>query len=614
MPRLGGGPTVQPLLIAISALLVLGMAAQWIAWRLGLPSILLLLVFGYFSGEQWLDLGIDRLLRPELLSVVVSASVAVILFEGGLSLRLGELRQHGRVTLRLVTVGALVTWALSTLAAHFLAGFRWDAALLLGAIVIVSGPTVVLPLLRLINPQGRVGSILKWEGIGIDPVGALLAVLVFEGLGEGVGAATGHGALGILKTVVFGGLGGLAGGWALVQMLRRYWIPDHLHNPVSLTLIVGVFALSNAIQHESGLLAVTIMGMVAGNQASVSVRHILEFKENLRVLLISGLFLLLASQLTTDDLASLDAGAFVFLGALILVVRPLAVLAATWGSRLDTKERIFLAWLCPRGIVAAAVASVFAQGLIGTGHPDGARLVPITFLVIVGTVVVYGLTARPLARKLGLALADPQGVLFIGAHEWAREIASALQKEGVPVLLVDANRRNVTKARLAELPAYHGDALDEEVDELTAFSQLGRVLALTPNDEVNTLVAMHYVHAFGRSEVYQLVKDTVPAKGTASETAAPARDFRGRRLFAEDADYYDLAARVARGRITVATLSDQFDFARFLETHGERALPLFAIAPNGSVSVATPSMPLEPGPGTKLVAIVEAAPEEEPAS
>lgn len=595
---------MQSLLLGLAALLVLGMAAQWIAWRLGLPSILLLLVFGFLAGSEWLDLGVYELFegRDDLLFAIVSASVAVILFEGGLSLRLEDLRRHGRVTLRLVSLGALVTWGLGALAAHGLAGLGWPMALLLGALLTVSGPTVVLPLLRQIKPRGRVASVLKWEGIAIDPIGAVLAVLVFEGLElPGLQQATGHGLVGLGKTLLIGGGGGLLGGWALVQMLKRYWVPDYLHNPVTLAMVVGVFALTNAGQHESGLLAVTVMGVVAANQASVSVRHILEFKENLRVLLISGLFILLASRLRAADLQQLDLGSVAFLFALILVVRPLAVLVSARGSRLDRAERIFLAWLCPRGIVAAAVASVFALKLDPGAHPDALRLVPLTFLVIVGTVVVYGLTAGALARRLALSVRNPQGVLFVGAHSWARDMAAALKNEGVPVFLVDSNRRNVAAARMAELPVRHGSALEEHPHEFLDLTGMGRVLAMTPNDELNTFVAVHYLHQFGRREVYQLAPDTVPAKGKA--TAPP--ELHGRWLFAEQADYYHLSARFARGKVKVTSLTAQFDYASFQEVHGERALPLFTIAPDGTVAVIAADQHVKPPPGHRVVAIVE---------
>ncbi|MDA1194928.1 MAG: cation:proton antiporter [Planctomycetota bacterium] len=590
-------------LAVLAALLAVGIGAQWIAWRVRVPAIILLLGCGFVFGKDRLDLGLHALFSDELLFPIVSASVALILFEGGLSLRLADLRKHGRTVMRLITVGAVVTWILSTLAAHWIVGLPWNISVLLGAILIVSGPTVVLPLLRHIGPRGKTGPILTWEGIAIDPVGAVLAVLVYEGFALGGSAATGHWIMGLAKTVIIGGGLGALGGWALVQMLRRYWVPDQLQIPVTLALVVGAFALSNYAQHESGLLTVTVMGVWAAN-SGVSVRHILEFKEHLRVLLISCLFLLLASRLGNTELRSFDASWLIFLGVLLVVVRPISVWISTRGSDLTREEKLFLAWMCPRGIVAAAVASVFGLELAAAGVKGAETLVPLTFLVIVGTVVIYGFTAGPLARRLGLAVPNPQGLLLVGAHAWARTIAAILQKEGVTVALVDLNRANVLAARLAGLKAHNANVLDgHEVEELELFG-IGRVLALTPNDEVNKLVVLHLAHTFGRSNTFRLPRDTVPSK----EKPADAGPQHGRQLFAPTADFFELSARFGRGGLRVTTLSETFDFAAFLAEHGERALPLFVLEPSGTLTIATPEIPLAPGPGARVVALVDKEP------
>ena len=590
-------------MVAIAMLLFLGMAAQWVAWRVRVPAIILLLLVGFACGEDRFDVGIAGLLAPDLLSAVVSISVAIILFEGGLSLRMADLKQHGRVVTRLITVGALVTWALSTAAAVLIIGLPFKVALLLGAILIVSGPTVVLPMLRHINPRGRTGPILTWEGIAIDPVGAVLAVLVFEGFGLAGTAATGHALIGLLKTVVIGGGLGAFGGWALVKLLKHYILPDHLQIPAAVGMVVGIFVLSNWGQHESGLLAVTVMGVWAAN-SGVSVSHILEFKEHLRVLLISSLFILLASQLGNEDIGQFDFTWLLFLAALLFIVRPATVWVSTMGSKLSRNERIFLAWMCPRGIVAAAVASVF--GLALKGQVEGAELlVPLTFMVIVGTVVVYGLTAGPLARRLGLAIPNPQGVLMIGAHAWARDMAKAMQQEGIQVRLVDVNRRNVMAARMAEIPVTRANVLDGHAAEELDLFGIGRVFALTQNDEVNTLVALRFAHRFGRSRTYRLPTDTVPSKQKPQEKEGAQEG--GRLLFGPNADYFDLSARFGRGRIRVTTLSEAFDYEAFLAAHGDHALPLFSIDAEKRLTVATVDKPLAPKPGEKVVALVDDA-------
>ena len=401
-------------LIGLTAIIVLGVGAQWLAWRLKLPAIIALLVVGVLAGP------VSGFLRPdelfgEVLFPIISLAVALILFEGGLSLRLRDLKEIGAVMRNLMTLGVLFTWLLSALAAHYLADLQWGLSALLGALLVVTGPTVIIPLLKHVRPRGAAGLIAKWEGIVNDPIGAILAVLVFEALlVGGEGGILAHGLRGLLAAAVAGLLCGLAGALVVYMVLKHRWAPDYLQNPVALMAVLAAFAASNTMSHESGLLAVTVMGIALANQKRVAVQHIVEFKENLRVLLISSLFILLASRLQVGDLVQLDLGSLLFVGALIVFVRPISVWLSTIGMGLTWRERTFLAWMAPRGIVAAAVSAVFAIDLVAAGYADAARLAPLTFLVIVATVAVYGLTAAPLARALGLAESAPQGVVVLG--------------------------------------------------------------------------------------------------------------------------------------------------------------------------------------------------------
>ncbi len=588
------------LLIGLAALLGLGTAAQWLAWRLRVPSILLLLPFGFFAGTAYTGLVDPTFLLGDLLFPIVSASVGILLFEGGLSLRFKDLKQHGKVVVRLVTLGALLTWGLGALAAYGLLDVSLNIAGLIGAVLIVSGPTVVMPLLRHIKPSGPTGAILKWEGIVIDPIGAVVALLVFEGI-------LGHDATdtlyGIWRTLlagtVFGGLGALL----VREMLRRYWVPDHLHVPFVLGLVLGAFTAANTMQHESGLLATTFMGILLANQKKVSVKHILEFKENLSVLLVSSLFILLAAQLSPDQLRVIGVGAFLFLGVLVLIARPLVVAVCAWRSELSLKDKTLLAWLYPRGIVAAAVASVFAFRLKEAGIAGHDLIVPITFLVIVGSVVLYGLTAGPLAKRLGLSTPNPQGVMLIGAQGWAREIATALKELDVPILMVDSNRHNARQARLLGLNTYTGNALSEFAEDNLDLAGIGRVLALTPNDEVNSLVCLRFLHVFGRQEVYKLVTQRADV-----ETEKASTD-TGRALFAEDATYKALRERFSRGATIRATkLTEQFGFDEFRAEHGLTTWLLFSVGEKGTVRINALDQPLEPKVGQTLVAVVEPSP------
>jgi len=594
----------QYLLIAIAAIITLGIAAEWIAWRVGLPSILVLLLFGLVAGPFTGLLDPDTVFG-DLLFPVVSVSVAVILFEGGTSLRLQELRQVGRVVTSLVTLGALVTWALATAAAHFVLGMALEPALLLGAILVVTGPTVIVPLLRQMRPSPQVGNTLKWEGILIDPVGAVLAVLVFEVLlAGGFEVAWSVGTLGLLKTIVIGLVLAAAGAGLMIWVLDRRWVPEFLQSPLSLTLVVAAFAASNSLQPESGLLTVTLMGMVMANQKSVNVRHIIEFKENLRVLLISSLFIILAARLEMADLRAVGLREVAFVGLLIFVVRPVAVGLSTLGSDLGWRERAVLGWVAPRGIVAAAVSSLFALELAQHGYAGAGQLASVTFLVIIATVMVYGFTSAPLARRLGVAQPAPQGVLFVGAHPWARQIARKLQQLGFQVLLADTNRRNIMQARLAGLPNYHGSSLTEGALDQIDLDGIGNLLALTANDEVNALSGLSFSEVLGSDSVFQLPPEDLQ---TAPDETRVGSHLRGRFLFQADAGYWRMTARFDAGAVVNTTkLTEAFGYAEFLREYPE-AIPLFVVD-GGKLTVVTVGAGLVPQAGQTLVAIVSGSP------
>lgn len=503
--------TSELAILSLTGILVLGIAAQWLAWRAHLPAILLLLLVGLAVGPgARAAFGPDTpflnpdLLLGHLLNPLVSLAVCVILYEGGLTLKLREIKQTGGVVRNLVTVGVLVTWILSSLLAHLLLGFSFKRALLVGSILVVTGPTVIGPLLHHVRPRGAVASVLKWEGIVIDPIGALLAVLVYEAIHV-------HGSPGlILKSIVvtalLGTVLGVLGARLLVFAIDRHLIPNVLDNAASLALVMGLFTLSNEIQEESGLLTATVMGIALANQRTAPVRHLVEFKENLRVLLISSLFVVLAAKLEWRHLQELSRpGSIEFVILLILVVRPVSAWISTARSTLTRAERLYVAFLAPRGIVAAAVASQLALTL-GSGDapdPDAERLVAVTFLVIIATVLFYGLTAAPIAYRLGLADRNPQGVLIVGAHPWARELAKTIKEFGFRALLLDINAQNVAEARAMGLEADQANALSDHVLEDLDLGGIGRAVALTGNDETNTLVGEHLLELFGRSEVYR---------------------------------------------------------------------------------------------------------------
>lgn len=592
---------MDDLLVQSAAIIGLGVGAQWLAWRLKVPSILLLLTIGFLAGPVAGLLDPDALMG-DMLMPIVSISVALILFEGGLTLRLEEIKVTGATLWLLVSLGAAVTWILAALSGHYIANLSWPVAVLLGSILVVTGPTVIGPMLRHIRPSGKVASILKWEGIVIDPIGAVLAVLVFEVLihgGHG-SSATGIVLTGVVRTLLVGGIVGGAASWFMIVLLRRHWVPDFLQNAVALAMVVVAFALSNRLQEESGLLTATVMGFLLANQKSVVVHHVIEFKENLRVLLLSSLFVLLAARLDMEQIRAIDLGAVLFVLSLIFVVRPLSVLASTMRSSLSWKERIFLSWMAPRGIVAASIASVFAASMLEAGYEDAAGMVPLTFLVIAVTVLVYGTTSGLLARKLGIATPDPQGLVIAGAHPLACRIAEALKEYKIPSVLIDSNFRNVTAARQQGLRAHFGDLLaTHTVDDLN-LAEMGRLVAMTPNDQVNCLSALHFAEVFGRQGVFQL------SLGKGGMSSSFPSHLRGRYVFGKDVTYDLLYGMLNRSADIRATrISSEFSVEDFKSAHGKRAVPMFTLTESGKLNVIADGDTLKADPGTRIISLIE---------
>jgi NhaP-type Na+/H+ or K+/H+ antiporter len=599
-------------LIALAGIGVVGIVCQWLAWWVKLPAILFLLLAGILAGPVggWLN---PDTLFGDLLLPLVSLAVGVILFEGSLTLRLDEIRGLERVVQRLVSVGLLVTWLVTALATRWLLGLSWELAFLFGAVTVVTGPTVIVPMLRTVRPTAHVSNILRWEGIVIDPVGALLAVLVFEFLVSGQGAdALGHSLLVFLKILLVGSLLGAAAGQALGMALRHHWLPEYLHNVATLALVFGVFALSQQLEEESGLLAVTVMGMWLANMPRVPVDDILDFKESLSVFLISGLFIVLAARMDLGQVASLGWGALGVLAFMQFLARPLKVAVATAGTDLSWRERALLAWIAPRGIVAAAVASLFALRLSESGLARAELLVPLTFLVILGTVGLQSATARPLARWLGVAEPEPRGFLLVGANPVARAVAAGLQRCGYSVLLADTQWEPIREARMQGFATYFGNPVSEHADRHLDLVGLGRLLALSPRSESNTMAALRYRPEFGAGNVFMLGarEDRLGEPGRLSRTHSPPA---GMRLFGREVTYGHLAAMLVRGaEVHDTRISDSFDFDDYYRRYGKRAVPLFALDPRGHLRPFTADTPPQPRAGWRVVALIEPEPEPQP--
>jgi len=590
----------QTPLMELGSIIVLGIAAQWLAWRLKLPSILLLMVFGFIAGPVTGFLHPDQLLG-QLFSPFISISLALILFEGGLGLKIADLTGTGRVVRNLLTVGVLSTWIIVSCAAYFILGLGMLLSVLLGSILVVTGPTVVIPLILYVRPLGRVGPIVKWEGIMNDPIGAILAIIVLEGiLASGLQEAAMTAALRFLSTIFVGCCFGFFGAFALIKVIRDYWAPDRLLEVLSLMFVALIFMASEFFQEESGLLAVTLMGVVLANQKKIAIKPIIEFKENLRTLLISVLFIVLVSGLQLDYLKYIDAKSVLFLGSLIFIARPISVLLSTRQSNLSWQEKAFIAWMAPRGIVAAAVSSIFSFYLADQGVLQAEMLAPITFFVVAGTVTIYSLTARPLAMSLGLASRGQKGFLIVGAHSWARNIASVLKDQGFPILLVDTNYKEITEAYDEGFRTHHGSIISESILDEMDISELGYLIALTPDDTINSLAAIRFEDVFGRKNVYQIRTEISGFRGI--EATSPMH-LRGRLLFSAQLTFAYIDSSFKSGAsLVINEFTENYRYDPSKPINEANSMPLMLLSGKSVQFFSDDSSPV-PSAGQKLVSI-----------
>lgn len=540
-----GESTIGPTLALIVGA---GMFAQWVAWRTQIPGIIALLVAGLTLGPVTGLLEPDELLGDTLFPLV-SLSVALILFEGGLDLPPRELRNTGTTVRRLISIGAIVSGVVGWYSAREIFGLSDQVAVVLAAVLVVTGPTVVGPLLRFVRPAGTTGPILRAEGVLIDPIGATAALVCFEVVLTNETNEAVLTLVGIVGLTLLAGVGfGLATAFLLDTALRRFLIPDQLAVPMTFAFVVASYVAPNEIQEGSGLLAVTVVGIYLARRDSSTIRSVLEFNESIRTLLISVLFILLAARIEADALRDVALPSLAFIAVLVLIGRPLTVLVSTVRTVLSWRERAFLMAMAPRGIVAAAVSAIFAIRLEEEGVEGAEKIVPIVFLVIIGTIVIYGFISGPAARILGLAEARANGVLIVGSHASAREIAGELKSREVKTLLIDTDPYNVTRAISKGLTARRMSALAEGATESLDLRGIGRLLAITSNDEVNALSTGRFARVFGRREVFQLA----PGKHRAGQTAVP-EEYLGRIIGIDGLTYTTLDERARQGWKVVGT-------------------------------------------------------------
>ncbi|MDH5358790.1 MAG: cation:proton antiporter [Gammaproteobacteria bacterium] len=594
----------QHSIIALSMIGVIATLCQWFAWWVKLPAIVFLLLAGIILGPLTGWLNPDKLFG-DLLFPIVSLSVSIILFEGSLTLKFDQIRDLQKVVRNLLTLGVIIVWSIIAIATHYLLNFSWTLSLLFGALMVVTGPTVIVPMLRTVRPNATISNILRWEGIAIDPIGAILAVLVFEFIlsSQGHGSISlGHTLIIFGQTLAVGCVIGAGAGYFLGLILRKHLLPEYLHNVGTLTLVFAVFALSNELTEESGLLSVTIMGIWLANMKDVSVEDILDFKESLSILLISGLFIILAARLDFAQFETLGLASIALFLVVQLIARPVKVFVCTIGSELSWQEKTLISWIGPRGIIAAAVSALFALRLEEMGIQQADLLVPLAFTIIIGTVLLQGSTAKFIANTLGVAEPDDKGFLIIGANPVARMIAKALNDNGYRTRLTDTSWTNAKAARMEGLDTYYGNAVSEHADRHLDLIGLGQVLTLTPQKELNALAGLRYRAEFGSNHVFFLLTEKEDKEGTSRTNIS----HNAKILFSSEVTFSKLASLVSQGAgIKQTKLSDSFDFNDYQQQYGKRATPLFAITNKGTLHFFTANKKLIPEQDCTIVSLVQ---------
>ncbi len=583
-------------MIELASIIILGIMAQWLAWRFKIPAILPLIFIGLMvgplstlvseDGNKWLEPVWDGevgLFPGERLFNFVSLAISLILFEGGLTLKKEEVKNVAPVIYRLITIGSIVTFFVAGVSAHYIMGLTWPISFLFSSLIIVTGPTVISPILRNLAIKKDLSTILKWEGILIDPVGALVAVLVFEfiSVGEVQGSTyTKEAMIEFGKTIIIGFSIGFSFAHAFAYTLRKKWIPHYLLNVVALALVLGVFVLSDFFAHESGLLAVVVMGMVLGNMNIEGLKEVLYFKESISILLISMLFILLSAHIDLEDLKLVFSwNSLMLFAVIILVARPLGVFLSTRNSNINFNEKLFISWVGPRGIVAAGIASLFGLKLTMQGVEDANYITPLVFMVVLGTVLLNATTARLVAKYTGVLLKKTEGILIIGASNPARLIAKYLQDNDRRVVMIDSNPKHIENAKLMGLEAYkydiHSDALIENVE----FNDIGYILALTASDSINQYAINKLKKHFGKQGAFRLIN--------AAEMRSK-KDLPVEALFSSHDDYLNIS-EVARdfpsiNEVELTTKEQYLDIMEKLQKE-MNTIPLFIKDLNNEIQI-----------------------------
>ncbi|GGA63647.1 cation:proton antiporter [Ornithinibacillus halotolerans] len=591
---------VPSLLFEVMLIFFLGIGSQWVAWRYRMPAIVVMAVTGLLVGP------IFGLINPEedfgsLYSPIISVAVAIILFEGSLNLSFKELRGVGKPIFRISTLGAFIAWILGSLTAHYIAGLDWPVAFVIGGLFIVTGPTVIMPLLRQSKLKPRPAKILKWEGIIVDPIGALLAVFAFEIIAYLTANDPDGTALAMFFAAsIFAGIFGWVCGRGIGFVFERGHIPEFLKSPAVFTVVILCFTVADEIMHETGLLSVTAMGITLANMGISSVADMRHFKENISILLISAIFIMLTASLQLETILEIFSPNIIgYVLLMMFLVRPLSIFLSTFGTGLTFNEKLLVGWIAPRGIVALTVSSYFATILLDAGY-DAEILTTLTFGLVFFTVLAHGFSIGWLAKKLNLSMEGRPGTLIVGSNIFTVELAKSLTKENVPVIIVDSSWERLKVAREAGVPFYHEELLSEQTEYHLDTIPYEYLVAATASKSYNSLVCTTFMPEYGRTNVFKISPyDKVYRTGEIVSKVG------GRILFKKEVTLEDLEEKVQKGFVfRRTTITEQYSYKQYLAEKDDETVFLYLVKPTGQIKFYSEEMRTVPSTGDVIVSLM----------
>lgn len=592
---------VSSILLTIMLIGFLGISSQWVAWRFRVPAIVVMSITGLIVGP------VLGLINPEqdfgnLYDPIISVAVAIILFEGSLNLKFKELSGLGKPVFRIATIGAFLAWILGSLTAHYVAGLSWTVAFVIGGLFIVTGPTVIIPLLRQSKLKPRPAKILKWEGIIVDPFGVLLAVFAFEIITYFTATDPNGKALLLFFAVAFLAIiFGIICGRFISWLFDYGLIPEFLKSPVVFVTVILCFTVVDELMHGTGLLSVTAMGMTLANMKTTSVADMRNFKEDISILLISAIFIMLTASLKVDTLLHMFSPNIIgYVLLMMFAVRPLSIFLSTIGSGLSFNEKALVGWIAPRGIVALTVSSYFASVLLDAGYEDASILLTLTFGLVFFTVVAHGFSIGWLAKKLNLSMEGKPGVLITGSNLFTVELSLSLKKANYPVMIVDNSWERLAGARKSGVPFYYGSLLSEQTEYNLDTIPYEYLIASTVSHSYNALICTTFMPEYGRANVFKVS----PYEETASGPSDPLDQIGGRILFDEDVSISDLNDKINKGYIFRQTrITNQYSYEQYVAEKDDSTVFLYVITSSGELKFYSERMRTVPGAGDLIVSL-----------